>query len=135
MDVGLHIPFIEHLGVEILAQEPGRVTTALALRPELHNSWHAAHGGVIMTLADVTAGMAVRAAAGVAGGVATVDLTVKFVAPGRQRLTCTGWLVHRGRTLATAGAEVHGPDGELVATALGTFTLRPPTGGKDGEQR
>ncbi|MFZ5826481.1 MAG: PaaI family thioesterase [Bacillota bacterium] len=118
------IPFTEMLGVELLEKEPGRVVTGLTLRYELENSWQVAHGGVVMTLLDVTAGMALLSATGAEHGVATVSLTCHFVAPARGRLTCEGRLVHRGARLATCEAEVRDAEGGLVARALGTFSLR-----------
>lgn len=119
-----HIPFTEMLGVELLEQEPGRVVTGLTLRHDLENSWQVAHGGVIMTLLDVTAGMALLSSAGAEHGTATVSFTSHFVAPGRGRLTCEGRLVHRGGRLATCEAEVRDAEGHLVARGMGTFSLR-----------
>lgn len=100
------------------------MVTGLTLRHELENSWQVAHGGVIMTLLDVTASMALLSAAGAEHGSATVSLTCHFVAPGRGRLTCEGWLVHRGTRLATCEAEVRDAEGGLVARGIGTFSLR-----------
>lgn len=119
-----YIPFTEMLGVELLEQTPGRVVTGLTLRPDLENSWQVAHGGVTMTLLDVTAGMALLSAAGSESAAATVSLTCHFVAPGRGRLICEGRLVHHGARLATCEAEVHDEEGGLVARGIGTFSLR-----------
>lgn len=56
----LRIPYAELLGMRRLTEEPGRVTAALEVRPELTNSWGAAHGGAIMSLLDMTMGMSAK---------------------------------------------------------------------------
>ena len=43
--IDIHIPFAEYLGVRAHQQENGELEITLALRPEHHNSWGAAHGG------------------------------------------------------------------------------------------
>lgn len=59
-----------------------------------------------------------------------VDLKVNFLRPvfadaELRDLTATGRLVHRGRTLSVADAEVRGVDGRLVAVARGTSMFLP----------
>ena len=41
-----HIPFVEHLGFELLKFEDGEAEIGVTLREELCNSWSVAHGGV-----------------------------------------------------------------------------------------
>lgn len=123
MEFDLQIPFVEHLGMELLHKEPGHVTLALNLRPEMNNSWGVAHGGVIMSLADVGCGMAFRSAVEGAKGVATTNLTMHFLAPGRGRLICEGFLVHRGNSHGVCEALVRDESGAQVAKAVGTFML------------
>ena len=49
----LRIPFVDHLGVELLEKADGRVRIAFAPRPEHFNSWNGIHGGVVMSLPPV----------------------------------------------------------------------------------
>src|SRR4249920_2572396 len=49
----IHIPFVEHLGLQLLEKGDGRVLIRLDPRAEHLNSWDGVHGGVLMTLLDV----------------------------------------------------------------------------------
>ena len=87
---GLDIPFIDLLQAKAGHWEKGRAVATIELRPELHNSWRTAHGGVVMTLLDVTMGSAARSMVPHAAGVVTVDMSVSFVAAGQGRLSQIG---------------------------------------------
>ena len=52
------IPFAESLGIHPVEITETRAVIELRRRPELLNSWGAAHGGVIMTMLDVVMSMA-----------------------------------------------------------------------------
>jgi len=54
------IPFVDLIGMELVACEAGAAEIALTLREELTNSWSVAHGGVTMTLLDVVMAHAAR---------------------------------------------------------------------------
>lgn len=120
----LAIPFAEHLGVEPVSLEPGRAVVALDPAPHLLNSWHAAHGGVTMTLLDVALSFAARSLDPTARSAPTVELMVSFVAAGHGRLTAEGRALKGGKSLVFCEGEVRDGKGELVAKALGTFKLR-----------
>lgn len=122
------IPFSQHLGVQTLLREPGHVTLALDLRPEHMNSWESAHGGVTMSLLDLALGMALRATTPDNRGVATVELKVNFISPGRGRLVADGRVLHRGNSLSVCEGEVRDAGGHLVAKAMGTFKVRAAKG-------
>jgi uncharacterized protein (TIGR00369 family) len=70
----LKIPFIELLGAQPVHLEKGRAVVSLDMRPELTNSWEAAHGAVVVALLDVSMAMAARSSNDHANGVVTVDL-------------------------------------------------------------
>ena len=60
MDFLVRIPFVEHLGFELLRLEPGIGEIAIDVREELTNSLGVAHGGLLMTLMDVAMAHAAR---------------------------------------------------------------------------
>jgi acyl-coenzyme A thioesterase PaaI-like protein len=70
---------------------------SIEIRPELYNSWQYAHGGVVMTLLDVTMGSAARSSVPHAAGVVTVDMSVSFIAAGQGRLTVEGRVLRKRR--------------------------------------
>lgn len=129
-----YIPFVEHLGFELLKFEGGEAEIALTLREELCNSWSVAHGGVTMTLLDVVMAHAARSpqAQSDGPGVVTIEMKTSFMRPGLGRLLAKGKLVHATASLAFCEATVEDDKGELVAQATGTFKYLKglPAGGR-----
>jgi len=126
--IGRRVPFAELLGIEVSRHEPGRAFLEMALRPELMNSWEVAHGGVVMTLADVALAVAALTLDPGANGAMTIELKVSFLGPGAGRLLAEGRCLKAGRSLAFCEGEVTDAKGSLVAKALGTFRLRRGSG-------
>lgn len=122
--IGRPVPFAEFLGIRIIGNEPGAARLEMALRPELMNSFHDAHGGVVMTLADVALAVAAITQDGAARGAITVDLSVSFLGPGKGTLQAEARCLRAGRSLAFSEGEIRDGEGTLVAKALGTFKLR-----------
>jgi uncharacterized protein (TIGR00369 family) len=122
--LGRRVPFAELLGVQVTGQQPGRAILELELRPELLNSWEVAHGGVVMTLADIALAVAARTHDPAAKGAMTVELKVSFIEPGEGKLVAEGRCLRSGKSLAFCEGEVRDVSGKLVAKALGTFMLR-----------
>lgn len=118
-----HIPFLRLLGMQQEASPPGRAVLRLPeLKPEFCNLLPAAHGGVIMTLLDVAMARAATTAPDAANrSVVTVEMSSRFIRPGRGPLLATGQVLHGGGSLCTCQAEVLHEDGSLVASAQGTF--------------
>jgi uncharacterized protein (TIGR00369 family) len=127
--IGRHVPFAEHLGMRVVRHEPGLAVLALDVRPELTNSFQNAHGGVVMTLADVALALSAITRDGAARGAVTIELTVSFVGPGRGGLLAEGRCLRAGRSLAFCEGEVRDAEGSLVAKALGTFKLQRASAG------
>jgi uncharacterized protein (TIGR00369 family) len=123
-DLGRKLPFARHLGIRLVSRGDGRARLELDVRPELMNSWDAAHGGVTMTLLDIALAVALRSLDPDEQGAITVELKVNFIGPGLGTLVADGHCVHRGKTLAVCEGEVHDSSGKLVATGSGTFMLR-----------
>lgn len=114
-------PFVDHLGVRLIAAANGESEVALTLADTQMNTWHVAHGGVTMTLADVALATAARSLAGDGMGVVTVEMKVNFMQPGRGELRAFGRVLHRSTTMAYCEGEVRDDSGHFVAKALGTF--------------
>ena len=130
------IPFVDTLGMQLLSWDAGQATLALTLRPELLNSWSVAHGGVTMTLLDLTMAHAARSPnqPGVdsSPGVVTIEMKTSFMRAGLGRLTAHGAVLTRTTTMAFCEASVRDEAGELVAHATGTFKYLKalPAGGR-----
>jgi len=132
----VRIPFVEHLGFELLRFEGGEAEIALDLREELTNSWSVAHGGVTMTLLDVVMAHAARSPGqpGVTDhrGVVTIEMKTSFMRPGLGRMTARGKLLQRTASMAFCEGSVFDGEGQLAAHATGTFKYLNglPAGGR-----
>jgi uncharacterized protein (TIGR00369 family) len=136
MKFQVHIPFVEHLGFELLRFEGGDAEIALTLRDELTNSWGVVHGGVTMTLLDVVMAHAARSPDTAGGeakpGVVTVEMKTSFLKPGLGRLLASGQILQRTASLAFCQGSVFNEQDELIAHATGTFKYMKalPSGGR-----
>lgn len=125
MEFPRHIPFVEHLGFELLKFEGGEAEIAVELTDALCNSFLVAHGGLTMTLLDVAMAHAARSPqpgeAPRGKGVVTIEMKTSFMRPGLGRLLARARLVHGTASLAFCEGTVVDAKGDLVATASGTF--------------
>ena len=131
MTFGVEIPFVSHLGFELLRFEGGESTLAFTPRPEHQNSFGVAHGGAIMTLMDVTMATAARSVAPDMG-VVTIEMKTSFMRPtpgDGSPLTGRGVLIQRTASMAFVEAKLYDNQGNACAHATGTFKYvkRPDT--------
>lgn len=125
MDFPVNIPFARHLGFTLLAMQDGRAE--LAFTPAEHhcNSFHTAHGGVVMTMLDIGMSLAARSLQEADRidntGAATVEMKSSFLRPGEGPLRCEARVMHRTATLAFCEARVLMADDSVVAHGTGTF--------------
>jgi uncharacterized protein (TIGR00369 family) len=126
------IPFVDHLGFELIRFDGGEAEIHVALQPELLNSFLVAHGGLSMTLLDVVMAHAARSVVPESGAV-TIEMKTSFFRPGEGRLRAVGRLLHRSATMAFTEGQVFGGDGLLCAHATGTFKYvqRLPTAARE----
>ena len=120
----------ELLDLRLASVEPGRVRFALLTKPAFANPHGTLHGGITATLLDSAMGCAVLSTLPPGAGYATVDLSVTYLRPvstdGRA-LRADGEVVHVGRTVATARGEVRDERDRLIATAVTTCVVSPPS--------
>lgn len=122
----IHVPFVEHLGMQITEKKNGLVRLRLDPRPELENSWGSLHGGVLMTLLDVALASAGRALDDNCNGALTVEMKVNFIAAATGPVLGEGRAQRAGRSLIFSEGELTSEDGTLLAKATGTFKLLYP---------
>ena len=80
-----------------------------------------AHGGVVMTLLDVTMATAARSAQPDTG-VVTIEMKTTFMRPSPLGLlTAKGKLIHRTATMAFTEASIYDEAGKVCASSTGTF--------------
>jgi uncharacterized protein (TIGR00369 family) len=85
-------------------------------------------GGLIAMLADAALATAIQTTAPAGCAVAAADLKVNFLRPCRpdgRNLVGRGTVVHQGRSVVIANAEVLNAEGKCVALATGSALLLP----------
>jgi uncharacterized protein (TIGR00369 family) len=115
-------------GVHPVAVSEGSSTFAMPSSGWLCSPLGRVEGGFIAMLADAAMAGAVQSTVPAGTAYASVDLKVTFgrpVEPDGRDITATGTIVNRGRTLATARAEVTNADGKQVANAVGSAMILP----------
>ncbi len=131
MTFGVDIPFVHHLGFELVLFDGGHSQIDYLPRPEHLNSFGVTHGGACMTLLDVTMAVAARSV-DKDMGVVTIEMKTTFMQPARGPLSGKGRLMHRTATMAFTEATIFDAGGRACAHATGTFKYvrRLPTGPK-----
>jgi uncharacterized protein (TIGR00369 family) len=124
----LPAPPLSHLtGLRPTEVAEGSATFVLPTSPWLTSPLGTVQGGATALLADTVLATAVQTTLPKRTVYAPLDLKVNYLRPvfadGRD-LIGTAKVVHRGRTLAVASAEIHNADGKKVAVATGTALIR-----------
>jgi len=124
LSFGTEIPFVNHLGFELVVFDGGQSQIDYAPRPEHLNSFGVTHGGACMTLLDVTMAVAARSVQKDMG-VVTIEMKTSFMQPARAlegaKLSGKGRLMHRTATMAFTEATIFDAEGRACAHATGTF--------------
>ena len=128
---GAYIPFVDHLGFELVFFDEGQSELRYTPEPEHMNSFNVTHGGAVMTLLDVTLATAARSVDR-AMGVVTIEMKTSFMQPAVPSadgpLVAKGELMHRTATMAFTQSTIFDAQGRACASAMGTFKFlkRPP---------
>jgi uncharacterized protein (TIGR00369 family) len=117
---GAYIPFVEHLGFEMVFFDDGQSELRYTPADEHLNSFNVTHGGAVMTFLDVTMATAARSV-DKAIGVVTIEMKTSFMRPARGTLTGKGRILHRTRSMAFAEGTIFDAEGNACAHATGTF--------------
>ena len=96
------------IGIEFISIEPGRLTSRLALRPELLAPNGYLHAATIIALAETTCGYGTIAdLPSGAENFTTIELKSNFLGTAREgSIACVGTRVHSGRTTQVWDAQV-----------------------------
>lgn len=112
------------IGIVVERVRDGSVDLRLEAGPDHANLQGTVHGGVLATLADTAAGLAVRSTIPPGSRHVSVNLDVQYLAPANMGpLLATGRVVRLGRRIAFAEADVSDAGGELLARAQVTVAV------------
>ena len=96
------------IGIEFISMEPGRLTSRLALRPELLAPNGYLHAATVIALADTTCGYGTIAdLPSGAENFTTIELKSNFLNTAREGgIACVATRIHSGRTTQVWDAQV-----------------------------
>jgi uncharacterized protein (TIGR00369 family) len=121
----LAVPLLGFFNAALVDPVEGVWSIALAPSPSVLNALHALHGGVIATLLDVAAYLAVVPHLAEGEDAVTVAFAASYVAAAESndQLRTTGCFIRRTRHLAFASAELRS-ESRLLALANVTKAIR-----------
>lgn len=124
-------PCADTLGWELISADPatGAVRIAFDAKPAFCNPGGNVQGGFLAAMLDDTLGPPVLVKSDGAAYCATIDLSVRFLAPGRPgQLIGDGRIVQLGKTIAFLEGELRDGGGRIIATATASARIVPTAG-------
>lgn len=125
------IPIFRTLGFRLEAVSKGSATLIAPYDPSYDGIFQSFHGGLLMTLADTAACVAVLMSAGANAEITTTDMNIRFLAPCRSNCTAEATVIKFGKTLCPVSVTLRDMNGTQVALAQVTYMrlgeVRPQT--------
>lgn len=122
-------PLQAHLGMVIESEAPGRAHATVVVTEALHNPNGVVHGAVLFAMADTSMGAATMSTLDDDQACATVEVHMRFLRPAASgTLTTESTVVKGGRRIVHLESTTRDEQGELIATATGTFAVIPAIG-------
>jgi len=116
-------PISKTLNSDIWFDEEARAHFVLRFNPGVCNAMGDLHGGIIGTMVDNATWFTAAAQYPQVWVTTTEFHTYILKVPEKQDIYSEGWILHKGKRLAVAKAEVKRADGTLVAYGTGTFAV------------
>jgi uncharacterized protein (TIGR00369 family) len=121
-------PIAETLGFDLVAAEKGTATFEVVPELKHYNPIGVVHGGLAMTVLDSALGCAVMTTLAKGEAYTTLEIKVNLtraLTKDTGLVRATARLIHRGRTTATAEADLRDDKGNLYAHATTTCIIFP----------
>lgn len=118
--------FPKSSGMRVVSAEPGKVTMALARKPELCQFFGHFHGGVITALADHAAGACATSSMPEGKIAVTVEIKINFLAPADgEEIIARAETIQAGSSIGVVKVEVSSQKaGAERICAFATATMR-----------
>ncbi len=116
-------PISKTLNSDISFDDEGRAHFVLRFNAGVCHGFGDIHGGIIATMIDNALWFTVAAQYPWVWVTTAEFHTYLVKTPNRQNLYSEGWIMHKGKRIAVAKAEVKREDGALVAYGTGTFIV------------
>ena len=122
-------PFMEMLGLRIVAVDPGTVTFEFEPAEYMYSPLGNVHGGIVTVLLDSAMGCSFHTTLPAGAGYTTLELKVNFLRPVTAHvgtLRAVGRVLHSGARIATTEAQLLDRAQKLYAHATSTLLIQRP---------
>lgn len=117
------VPFWNHLGIEIVDIKPGYGKLVIRAGPEHENPYGTTHGGILSTLADSAAAVAIGSMIYEEGKrFVTVEMKINYLHPVRGGLIEAEARALREGRVVPAEVDIYN-ENKLVAKAIATYII------------
>ena len=115
------IPIFKTLRLSVDATGDGTATLTAPYDEAYDGIFKSFHGGLLMTLADTAACVAVLTLAGAEATITTTDMNIRFLAPCHSNVKANARIIKFGKTLCPVSVELRDERGVAVAIAQVTY--------------
>jgi uncharacterized protein (TIGR00369 family) len=117
----LKVPVFRTFGFRVKAVGGGKATLIAPYDPRYDGIFESFHGGLLMTLADTAACVAVLTLAGAAAEITTTEMNIRFLSPCRCDCIAEATVIKFGRTLCPVSVRLSDTNGTDVSVAQVTY--------------
>jgi acyl-CoA thioesterase len=116
--------YCQFLGINIVNLKKGIAQLSLCFNKNILNREETVHAGIITSLADSAAAVAVLSTMGSGGRISTIELKINFLHPVKNSdLFAEAKIIHKGSRTAVGDVEIKTKEDRLVAKCLLTFMI------------
>ena len=115
------IPIFRTLGFGEVHLGRGSFESIVPRKSEYDGIFECFHGGLLMTIADSAAAIAVLTVCGSESRIATTDMNIRFLAPAHTEVKVCARVIKAGKTLIPVSANLWDAKANLVAIAQVTY--------------
>ncbi len=116
-----NIPIYRTLGFTEVHLAHGFFESTVPRRSEYDGIFECFHGGLLMTIADSAAAIAVLTVSGPESQITTTDMNIRFLAPSQTEVNVQARVIKAGKTLIPVAANLWDSKWNLVAIAQVTY--------------
>jgi uncharacterized protein (TIGR00369 family) len=121
---GMEPPISKLIGFHLTEFEKGRAVFTFESGPQHANPMGTLHGGILCDVADAAMGTSVATTLEEGETFTTLELKINFLKPiWNAKLTASGKVIRRGKTICLTECDVTDEKGSLVAKASSTCMI------------
>lgn len=117
------IPITNGLKFSVDSMERGACALSMDRDRAFDGIFETIHGGLLMTLADSAAAFAILTVKGAGTKMATTEMSIRFLAPARDRVTARATILKAGKRICYCEATITDAKGTPVAHSTVTYMI------------